>query len=342
MAAPVSPSQSLTFGEAMARFGRWVQSEPLQAALLAASFGTLVYFFGWAGLWVNASQSTARWAWTAWAGEQVHGRLILPISLVLAWLQKDKILAAVKKGSGAGIFYLVVGVLFFVVGARCLQPRLALISLPFLLYGATLYLWGKAVARLILFPVVFLVFMIPVAAMEQATFQLQFVITNTIALLSKLIGISIQAVGTTLTARDGSFDFEIAEGCSGVRSLAAMSMLTAVYVHLTQDTLWKKVVIFGASLMFAIVGNVGRLFTIILVARFINPHFAGDIYHDYSGFLFFPVGVLAMTGFARLVNLDWKQYFIPAPAATGSKPAIASASSEDAAQPKASPISYDY
>ena len=149
--------------------------------------------------------------------------------------------------------------------------------------------------------------MVPVGALEQATSNLQFIITGIVGTLSHLLGIAILAVGTTLTATDGSFNFEIAEGCSGIRSITAMTMLTAVFVHLTQDRLWKKVLIFACSLLFAIVGNVGRIFTVVLVAKFYDTKFAAGIYHDYSGYVFFPIALLAMLGFSQFVNLDFRK-----------------------------------
>jgi exosortase len=306
-AKPLAPP-SLTLGAACHRFGRWCLDQPLQAAMLAGCVTTFIYFYFFHRVWVLGTESTIYWARKAWlkeGGEQFHGHFPFFVSLYLVWHHRARLAAAPKAGSWWGLVWLGLAILLFVTGARCLQPRMALVSLPFLFYGAAFFLWGRQVARIILFPCAFLLFMLPVEALQNMTFPLQFVITRTIELCSRMIGISIQAVGTTLTARDGSFNFEIAEGCSGIRSLAAMSMLTAVYVHLTQDALWKKVLIFGTSLLFAIVGNVGRLFTVILFAKFISPEIAGGLYHDYSGFLFFPIALVAMTGFARLVNLDW-------------------------------------
>jgi exosortase/archaeosortase family protein len=84
-------------------------------------------------------------------------------------------------------------------------------------------------------------------------------------------------------------------------------MLTAIYVHLTQDRLWKKALILAFSIIFAIVGNIGRIFTVVLVAKFIDPKLAAGIYHDYSGYIFFPIALLAMLVFSKLVNLRfWK------------------------------------
>jgi len=204
------------------------------------------------------------------------------------------------------------GINFYLFSARCLEPRMALIAIPFLLYGSILFLWGKQVARILFFPCAFLVFLIPFGAVEQATFRLQFIITGIVGALANIVGISIHAVGTTLSARDSSFHFEVAEGCSGIRSITALTMLSSVYVHLMQDVLWKKVVIIACSAVFAIIGNVGRIFTILLVAKLFNADLAGGRYHEISGYLIFPFAIMAMLGADKLLNLNYRK-FVPPP-----------------------------
>jgi exosortase len=287
-------------------------SKAISIVFLGAIVATLVYFFGFVplfvkGVFTSGVSSAAAWAWQAWTGNQEHSKLVPPISLALVWYHRKKIKNAEKRGSNSGLLFVAMGIALFLLSARCLQPRFALASIPFLIYGSVLYLWGKQVARIVLFPCAFLIFMVPVAAIEQGTFRLQFIITEIIGFLSNLVGIKIQALGTTLTAADHSFNFQIAEGCSGIRSLTAMAMITAVYVHLTQNKFWKKITIFVLSIVFAILGNVGRIFTVILVAKFINPDLASGIYHEYSGFLFFPIALIAMFFFSKLLNLHWQQ-----------------------------------
>lgn len=291
------------------RVNDFVRREPLSAFLLATIIATLVYFFGIVplfirGIFIHGASSVVAWAWQAWnpGMNQEHSKLVPLIFLWLIFYHRHDIARASKEGSNKGLIFIFAGIILFVLGARCLQPRMALGSLPFLIYGGVFYLWGKQVARIILFPCAFLIFLIPFGAIEQATFRLQFVITSAIGFLSKLVGLHIDAVGTTLTASDGQFNFMIAEGCSGIRSLTAMAMITAIYVHLTQDRLWKKIVIFGFSVVFAVVGNIGRLFSVVLVAKFIDPKLAAGIYHDYSGYFFFPIALLAMYLFSKLVN----------------------------------------
>jgi exosortase len=291
------------------RVNDFLRREPLNALLLATIVATFVYFFGVAplfirGIFIHGATSVFGWAWQAWnpGANQDHSKIVPLVFLGLIWYHRKKIAVAPKQSDGRGLFFVGVGIALYVLAARCLQPRLALGSLPFLIYGAVFYLWGKQTARIILFPCAFLIFLIPFGAVEQATFRLQFVITAAIGTLCKLVGLHVDAIGTTLTASDNSFNFMIAEGCSGIRSLTAMAMLTAVYVHLTQNRLWKKIVIFGFSVLFALVGNIGRIFTIVLVARFVSPTFAEGLYHDYSDWLFFPIALLAMYFFSRFIN----------------------------------------
>lgn len=321
--ADVTPPSSAwkTISSGFSSLIQWCRLEPVATGLVFTILGTLVYFFGAVHLFTNGTLTTARWTWEAWNGapgmktdgSQTHSNFVPLLSLYLVYYHWQEIRKTPKAGSNKGLVLLLAGVVFFVLAARCLQPRMALFSLPFLIYGSVLYLWGGHVARILLFPCAFLIFMIPSAAVEQATFQLQFIITGLIGWLTNMAGVHIQTIGTTLTAADGSFNFEIAEGCSGIRSLTAMTMITAIYVHLTQREAWKKIAILCFSLVFAIIGNVGRIFTVILVARFYDPNIAGGIYHDYSGYVFFPFALAAMIGFAWLLNLNYEDWFKPDP-----------------------------
>lgn len=288
-------------------FGKWCVRNPLDAAALVGIGAASFYFFGVFHPFVEGTQSTATWAVWSWQFNQAYGAMVPWITLGLFFYHKDTLKKAASDGSNLGLVPLVMGILIFIVGVRCLQPRFALLSIPFLLYGSIRYVWGEASARVVQFPCAFLAFMIPVGALEQATSNLQFIITGLVGMLSRLFGIAILAVGTTLTATDGSFNFEIAEGCSGIRSITAMTMLTAVFVHLTQDRLWKQGLIFGSSLLFAIIGNTGRIFTVVLVAKFYDTKFAAGLYHDYSGYVFFPIALLAMLAFSQFVNLDFRK-----------------------------------
>src|SRR5207302_596831 len=160
------------------------------------------------------------WAWEHWVPRmnQEYCRLVIPIALALVWYHRKKIRAAHKEGSNWGLAFIAAGFLLVLLGTRAQQPRITMLAIPFLIFGIVLFLWGRQVARILAFPIGFLVFMIPVGALQQTSFRLQFLITGAIQVLSPLIGTKLNVIGTTLSPPDNSWGFDIAEGCSGIRS----------------------------------------------------------------------------------------------------------------------------
>ncbi len=281
----------------------WIKRDPVQSALVGSIVAILVYFVGVHPLFSNGRLSTWIWAWQAWNPETnyEHAKLIPFIVAFLVWHARDKLAAAPVSSSRWGWLFIGIGLLLFVMGARTLQARLSLTAVPFLLFGIVLYIWGRQVARILLFPIAFLFFMVPLNFLTQATARLQFLETNTASAICNFLGMNLYTVGTAVHA--STFQFEVDEGCSGIRSLMAIAMLSAIYGHLTQDRLWKKVVIFCASLVFAIVGNAGRLVSIFVVAKLFGQDIAGGPYHNISGYLSFPFAIGAMLLVGKLINL---------------------------------------
>ncbi len=347
-----SSDEPISLTDGLGRLCAWAQREPVAAGLLAAILGTLFYFFGFYSVFVDNTQSVAIWAWKAWNPENdlEYGPIILPAALYIVWHHRAELQASEKSSSWLGLGIVFFGVILFVLSVRTLQARLAMLALPIFAYGATRYLWGPRTARIIVFPCVFLLFMLPVGFLVSRTVGLQTMAANVAAKLSGLLGIRVMADGANLEALDGSFHFEVAGGCSGIRSLTAMTMLAALYVHFTQREAWKKIAVFCSSLVFALLGNFMRIFTVVLFAHYISPRIAGGLYHDYSGFVFFPIAVGGMLGFSNLINRDWPQ---TTPAAVRPPPsarpsAVTSAGSETKPAPakKAGPAApastYDY
>ena len=279
---------------------KWTPEDIVKAALLAGIAGTLYYFYGVIHLFEG--YTIKDWTWGRFAPQynSEHGKLVPLIFLYLLWYHKDEIAKAKRKGSNKGLIWIAVGCLLFVIGARTLQGRFAVTAGPILLY-----VWGKEVAKAMLFPIAFLVFMIPVSGpIDQATAKLQFLVVGIAKTVCGLAGMHLYQVGTTLRPVDQSFEgFEIAEGCSGIRSLMAMVMVTAIYVHLTQTKLWKQLTIFFCSIGFAIIGNAGRIVSIFLVAKVFGAPFAGGPYHEVSGYVSFPIALGAMVLVSRVLDL---------------------------------------
>lgn len=284
---------------------RWTAADFVKLALLLGIAGTLYYFYGVTRIYQGLPIS--RWAWARFAPQynSEHGKLVPLIFAYLVWYHRDGIAKAKKQGCNQGLIWVAVGCLIFAIGVRTLQGRVGMAAGPVLLYGIVLYVWGKEVARAMLFPIAFLVFMIPISgAVDQATAHLQFFVVGLAQKICGMIGIPLFSEGTTLTPVDRSYrGFDVAEGCSGIRSLMAMVMVTAIYVHLTQTKLWKQLTILFFSTGFAIIGNAGRIVSIFIVAKYFGAKFAGGSYHEVSGYVSFPIALAAMLLLSTVLDL---------------------------------------
>lgn len=330
----------------LGRFLLWCRGNPVQTLLLGAMGAILGFAYFGIHAFMGANISAAHWISSGWNAEndQQHCWGIIPVSIALVFLRWRDIARAQKTPANSGLWFVGAGLLLFVVGVRCAEARYTIFALPFLSYGVVRFLFGASVSRIVLFPCVFLLFMTPLGGVVQGTVPLQVLTAKAISFLSSVCGIPILVDGSRISSPDGRFPpMEIAGGCSGIRSLMAMISLSALYAYFTMKGPVRGIILFGGSLLFAVIGNFARVFSVVLFARFLDPKTATGLYHDYSGFVFFPVAVIAMVGFGNLLNRDWEGWFsrwFPAQGAHRSIP-VAAPAEKKPAKPK-EPLRYDY
>jgi exosortase/archaeosortase family protein len=96
------------------------------------------------------------------------------------------------------------------------------------------------------------------------------------------------------------FAVDVADPCSGIRSLFALMMVSALYGYLVMDRAWQKWVIFLSSIPLAVAGNFARIIMLTLGTITLGAETAiGSIeepttFHLASGFLVFGVALGGM------------------------------------------------
>ena len=250
-------------------------------------------------------KTLAGWTWDACNSQNgfLHGRFVPLAFLVMIWLAWQRCTLEQIKPSWAGIAALGFGLLLFLLSIRTIQPRLALIGIPFVIIGLAHFCFGFKIMQAVIFPAFFFWFTIPVPGLEAAlTGNLQTFITKACYQAGTFMGMDLTSTGSTITVK--GTDLEIAEGCSGIRSLMALVMIAAVYANYTQKALWKKAVLFASSFPLAIIGNFGRIFTILVFSQFGMAEFAKKTYHDWAGLLFFfPIALAGLYLVDFLLNI---------------------------------------
>ena len=265
----------------------------------------VLMYFVYPAFPTTLGKSLAGWTWFACNDKNgfLHGRFIPVAFVVMCWFAYQRGKDELVRPSYWGLAILAFGLLFFFAAMRTIQPRLAIVGAPFVVIGIVYYLFGRGVTKHMIFPAFFLWFSMPVPGLEMLlTGNLQVFITKACYQVGIMLGMDLSVQGNNISIANSSLN--IAEGCSGIRSLMALTMIAAVYANYTQKSLWKKAVLFASSLPLAIIGNFGRVFTILIITQLGFEDFAKQTYHDWAGLLFFfPIALAGLYLVDYLLNL---------------------------------------
>lgn len=255
-------------------------------ALTFVGFFVVMPRFGATGL-----ETACAWLFSTWTKENnyEHGPLVVGVAAWLVWRALPAFRAAkFRKNSVLGLSILGFGVLMFLAGCRTIQPRVVVASAPVLILGGLIFVQGWERAKHMIFPLSMFAFVIPMPGFQQATTGLQLIATKMAHHASGVFGITTVLAGNKVYDPNGNWgSWEIDEGCSGIRSLVALMLVTYVYGMIVHKKWSERLPIFAACIPVAIVANAVRVTSILVMARYGNLEFAKSTWHDYSGFLSF-------------------------------------------------------
>ncbi len=233
-----------------------------------------------------------------WAADEdyTHGFLIVPLAVYFAWERRGKLhaLKPVPGLPGAGL--LAGGLLMLVVGSVGAELFLQRFSLVVVLAGLVWLILGASYLRELAFPLVFLVFMIPLPAivLNAVAFPLQLFAAQSATFCMQVAGIPVLREGNTIVLSNTTL--EVVEACSGIRSLQALLALGAVYGYFTQKAVWKRWALLALSIPIAIVANAFRVAGTGFLAHFIGAEAAQGFYHSFAGWVVFAVAFVLLLG----------------------------------------------
>lgn len=228
------------------------------------------------------------------------------ISLGIAYAKREKLGALPITPSRTGIT-LVIAAAAVTVAAdwfdmlHSLTPLLVVA----MLCGIVLALWGTAVLKELLFPIAFLLLLVPVppALLERIDLPLQILCARAVANLSHALGLPVERMGS-LILFPGSGSIDVAPACNGVRSAVTMLMLSIIFVYLSRGRWYSKFAVVTAAVPLAYFANLVRLFGIVSGAHLLGGRFLEheQTFDHLFGLLVFSgcVGLLLL--WARIVQ----------------------------------------
>jgi EpsI family protein len=316
----------------------------LAAAVVCALAGLALFqFAGNATRGYIDTASLFHWWGFQWLdpqSETEHGWLILGLS---AWLLWRNLRAAdgggrraeggdLTSGGGAAVptldsrpstfvpplAALLAGLALHLLGYAVQQTRVSIFGFLLFAWGALALGGGPRWGRAAGFPLAFMLFALPLNVLDTAGFWLRIGVTDTAYHLSRAIGIDVIRNGTQLLSPDGSYSYDVAAACSGVRSLMALAALSLLLGYLSFRSWWARALIGLLCLPYAFVGNVARIFSIILAGEWFGQE-AGSVVHEWFGFLIFVIvlGLVQLT----ILLLERRRLAAPAGSDDASPPA---------------------
>src|SRR6266853_6499350 len=100
---------------------------------------------------------------------------------------------------------------------------------------------------------------------------------------------------------------EVAEACSGIRSLMSLTTLAVIYGYLMERRVGVRVLLAVASLPIAVAANSFRIVGTGLLVQYWDPEKAEGFFHLFSGWLIFVISLLMLFLFHRIMRLFWQE-----------------------------------
>jgi exosortase B len=266
----------------------------------------LPVLFGLSALFVPTfiRLSTGTWTEDAYS----HGPIVLLIVLWLFW-EKRKALVD-EQGPGAvtsGSALLVIGLLVYVVG-RSQNIDLFEVSAQIpVLTGALLLMLGWRGTRQFWFPLLFMIFLVPLPGFVTfwATGLLKALVSDAAENLLYALGYPIARSGVVIMI--GPYQLLVAEACSGLNSLYSLSALGLLYLHLTgSGNRIRAAALLASILPIAFLANMARVAILALVTYHFGEEAGQGFVHGLAGIVLFVIALMlffAIDGVLRLLPL---------------------------------------
>jgi exosortase len=223
-----------------------------------------------------------------------HGFFVPAFSLYVVWQERDRLRRLPRRPSWYGLLILAIAVVVLTAGTLGAELFLSRTSFLIAISGLVVLFFGWSFLRAILFPWLFLLLMIPIPNIifNQITFPLQLLASKAAAFVLPLLGVPVLREGNVIQLP--VMTLEVAEACSGIRSLMSLATLSIIYGYLLETRISTRVILAIAAIPIAVIANGLRIIGTGLLVQYWDPEKAEGFFHAFSGWLIFVVSLLLL------------------------------------------------
>jgi exosortase len=274
--------------------------------ILFGAWIALFHYYGNATLGYIKTPSLFSWAkgvYTWPAGDDQHGQYVPYAVPIFLWLKRKELAEITARIWWPAVFYFAGAVLLHFIAFRVQQARISVLAFILGLHALIGLLWGREALRRTIFPIFLLLFCIPFGSLtDSITFNLRMFVTKVSVGIGHVgLQIPVYREGSQIFGPSGHALYDVAPACSGLRSLIAMALLSVIYAFLYFDVPWRRVVLIACSLPLALVGNIARVTTVIIVGDTWGQKYGAMIEQKF-GFVTFAVAIAGMMAIGWLIR----------------------------------------
>ncbi len=223
-----------------------------------------------------------------------HGFFVPLFSGFILWKERARWTAVKSKPSNFGLAVMIGAICLLILGTLGAELFTSRFSLLFLIAGMILFLSGWEMLRAVLFPLGFLVLMIPFPAIiyNKITFPLQLLASRWASSFLEMVGVPVLRDGNVLVL--SNYSLEVVEACSGIRSLMSLIALAVAYGYLVEPRRWVRVILVFLMIPIALFTNAIRITGAGVLAHSFGATAAEGFLHEFSGWVIFLAALLLM------------------------------------------------
>jgi exosortase len=198
------------------------------------------------------------------------------------------------KSNPWGILLIFAGVMMHIVGNIGAELFTMRVSMVLTLWALSFYVFGTRISMQILFPMIYLLLMIPIPAIvwNEIAFPLKLFASKLTTDVVQFIGIPIYREGNILHLTTTTL--EVVNACSGLRSLTSLIALSGALAYFVPVSRLSKWILFFMAVPIAIFVNLVRLTITAIMAQYIGEKAAKGFLHDSSGLLIFGLALVLL------------------------------------------------
>lgn len=230
-----------------------------------------------------------------------HIALIPLVSIYLIYIKRKEIFTEVNYLFALGIPVVLLGIALFLSGLlwgasldNNNYASLLVFSIFIFINGAFILLYGMQAYKAALFPLLFLIFTVPIptALMDRIIYFLQVGSTEFTNLLFMASGVPFVREGFVFHLPNVSV--EVAKQCSGIRSGMAIFIVATLAGYMFLKTYWKMIFLVICAVLIAMFKNGIRIITLSLLGNYVDPQILASSLHREGGIPFFILALLLL------------------------------------------------